>query len=174
MTPVNQLADEGAPDSHPAPGPAVETESSRDWLRLAAAHLRIAATSPALAATLFAVLSPDRNSLLHWGGILALLVTILCTYLFFGVFAFMGVLIASPFLWLISKLPSSITGFILSLVFSIATIWLLCRVLAKDMPAFQYAAVATAALGSAALERAWRRTRPRAVAQPPESPKTFP
>ena len=137
-----------------------QPQTQRDWGRLTAAHARIAILCPVTAATLFALLSPDRASLLHLGGLFAFVVTIGCTYLFFGVFAFFGVLIASPILALISKIPGPAFGLAVAFVLAGGLAWWICGFWVNDVPAFQMSATGTAALASAALENAWRRSRP--------------
>lgn len=130
----------------------------RDWLGLGLAHLKVAVSCPALAATIFWLLGPDRDALLDLKGIFAFLVTVGCTYLFFGMFSLMAVLMITPVVWAVSKIPAALAGRCVALAVGAGLAWLVCEFTVNDMPAFQIALAATAALAAAALENAWRRT----------------
>jgi hypothetical protein len=158
MTPVRNPMDGHAAKIKSADPPlTTEEPKRRDWLRLILAHLKLAFLCPAVANILYMVLSPERNSLLHPRGLVVLLVTIACSYLFFGMIAIVSVVAISPILWAISKLPGAI-GPLAALLFGGAAGWLITQVSVNDLIAFQISFSLTAAFTAALLERAWRRS----------------
>ena len=119
-----------------------------------------------MAATFYTIFSPDRATLLHWRGIVGFLALVLCTYLFFGMFAIAAVILISPAMWLFAKIPGAPVGWILSAMLGGGVAWLICDWGEKEYQAFQFSAAATAALTAASIQNAWRRTRPRITAAP--------
>lgn len=158
MTPVHNPMDGHAAKIKSADPPlTTEEPKKRDWLRLFLAHLKTAFLCPAVATILYLLLSPERTSLLNPRGLIVLLVTIACSYLFFGMMAIVSVIAISPVLWTISKLPSAIGPFA-ALLFGGAAGWLITQVSVNDLVAFQISFSLTAAFTAVLLERAWRRS----------------
>jgi hypothetical protein len=136
-------------------GPALKR---RNWAQLGLAHVKVAALCPALAATIFWLLGPERSSLIHLKGLFAFIVTVGCTYLFFGVFAVAAVALVSPVVWILSKIPWPWVGRAAAFSIGGGAAWFICKVTVNDMPPFQIALVVTATVATVLLERAWRRS----------------
>jgi hypothetical protein len=159
MTPLD-TTDDGRSDKDES-GPSIEGPQlrlTRDWARLIAVHIYVAGLTPFVAATFYSIVSSDRATLLSGRGFFTYLVLVGCTYVFFGGFAIAAVILASPALALFSKLTVPWVGCILAIGVMSVLAWVIGGV--SDVRAFQIAATATAALASAKLERAWRKTRP--------------
>ena len=158
MTSAEKSDDQNAPRIESAC--AVEAEhprAKRDWGRLILIHIKVTALTPVVAATLYSILSPERRTLFTGRGLIAYVALVGCTYAFFGIFAIAGVAMASPVLALLARYTAWWLGRILAMSLFGAAAWFIASL--SDVPVFQIAAAATAALSSAKLEHAWRVTR---------------
>jgi hypothetical protein len=145
------------PTESPGAGGTNRARPKRDWARLIMIHIYVTALTPLVAATLYSIVSPERGTFFTGRGLIAYGALVGCTYAFFGIFAIAGVIVASPVVALFSKYTAPWLGRLLAIsVFGIAS-WFIGSL--SDVPAFQIAAAATAALASAKLEHAWRITR---------------
>ena len=158
MTPAEKSDERNAPRTESAcTVEAHHSRPKRDWPRLVVIHINVTALTPLVAATLYSILSPERSTLVTGRGLVAYVALVGCTYAFFGIFAIAGVATASPVLAMLARYTAPWIGRILAMGLFGAAAWFIASL--SDVPAFQIAAAATAALASARLEKAWRATR---------------